>query len=455
MSNEVKETEPQLGIIRYSEYRPQTLTADITIEIPPIIHHVTEEDLTPLNFHFWVEFTSLTKKKAQILAKKIDQMIKVALNTGRKSYRKFPPVPASYELHIHFLSWFEDLNVQEDQFSLSHDNLIRITGRTLYREIEKVIHEKYSHQSSSWDPSRWSLRDGLEFLQNKVPEVNKKFLSGENIHILLFSGWNTEKSVDSTVNKYPSLHKNLELNRGHLISLVPKTTTLKMLEEILGLNSVNLSDINEKLWKQSLLNLIEPILDCRIKFTPDQTWGQNFSFASNLSLFEQVTREDRGVILRNIRSVRYPVRFNLVFQLPSESLQSMDSFTSLLWEKITISLIGRKKTIKQTMETSSAYTLPLANPEYQAERELNERIRLADSLRQKIDSLLKKVENQSEKLTQWIKQPQSIESSDIIGFIGTNLNDLDLSFQILDYLAEEELLLAETRPVVKTFQPNI
>ena len=101
------------------------------------------------------------------------------------------------------------------------------------------------------------------------------------------------------------------------------------------------------------------------------------------------------------------------------------------------------------------YRLLADQLEYQPERELNERIRLADNLKYRLEQLLSIQSEKSETIKNLIAEPQLLESQfdQNHGLILSSLNDVKLALEILDHLAEEELLLAEIPPTSKMFQP--
>ena len=90
MENGSKHSDQELTVIRYAEWQPQTLSADVTIEIPPFIHYIKENHLNDLNFHFWIEFSSYTVKESDLLSKKIDNLVYHALQVGKQTYKSFP-----------------------------------------------------------------------------------------------------------------------------------------------------------------------------------------------------------------------------------------------------------------------------------------------------------------------------------------------------------------------------
>lgn len=436
-----------IGHLRFAEWRPQTLSADVTLEIPPIVHHISEEDFQSLDFHCWIEMTALTIKNAGTIANHIDQLIEIALRIGRSSYRNFPPLKNSFRLTLHFLSWHSEFGIQEKSLLLSTNELLRLAGRTLNRDLEKIIKDNYDilYQNPIWNPSQWSIIDVLDFLQETIMDINKKYLDGQNIHIMIISGWETENSnIKDTKNSYEVINNMMSHGKGYLYSFVPLIKFMKFLEDILGIKSISIMDITsdqyETQWKQSLLSQIEPTLE--IEIISNDTWVQSFALATNLSLFDKSKQTKNGLILHNIMSVRYPVILNFLFKLPIKSLQNSSAdFSPVLWDKIVLILKGKNIILEQTISSQPVSALPLADIKYQSERELNERIRLADSLRQNIENIVNKINQNTNRMNNWISNPNSIQLNTVKQFLSTELNDLSLAIQILDHLAEEELLL--------------
>ena len=74
--NQLNTTTDEVIRLRFAEWRPQTLSVDVTLEIPSIIHHISESDLNPLDFHCWIEISSLTQKNKKKINMRLPSKIK-------------------------------------------------------------------------------------------------------------------------------------------------------------------------------------------------------------------------------------------------------------------------------------------------------------------------------------------------------------------------------------------
>lgn len=451
-----------LFFLRFAEWRPQTLSAEVTIEIPPVIQYITENSLNSLDFHCWIELTSLTKKNAEHISRHIDQLLVVGLTVAQETYKKFPPRANSFNLIVHLISWHGNEKLTERRFSWKIEELLQIRGRRLSLDLLKIINETYKENSSNdtWDASRWGINKFLKYLNAQVEITNERFSYGENVHLIYIAGWNTEENLD--INKLDdnyALKQCFSFNKGYLFYLASKTSFLNQLEEIYKFDSIGiLETVFEQYsdeWESFLLDIIEPTLV--VTLTPNTLWRSNYTIATNLSFSQHFTLNEHEIIFKNIRSLRYPIIINFLFYLPIESMESLANLEPIVWEMIELKLEGIELISSDQMGAVTAFKLPLANPKYQAEREINERIRLNHNLQQKIRNLMKEISSRSLTINEWISQSdfQSEEENALLfPFIDQGLSDLDLAFQIIDWLSEDELLLSEIPSTKKNFLPK-
>ena len=232
-----------------------------------------------------------------------------------------------------------------------------------------------------------------------------------------------------------------------------------MLAEVLGISqdyflSRNFNQVLNS-WKRKLLNNIEPKLI--VTMDPHETWGVDFTSATNATLFQNVNTDDENqFVFYNLKSIRYPLRMNWLFKLPVEALENeIDSFNPVVWDRLKLSIQTSAGGVinEEVIPQGKTYRLEQNSIQYQPERELNERMRLANNLKQRLEQLLIIQGEKNQVLSKMIAEPQLLEDNLDHNLISNGLNDLKLAFEILDYLAEEELLLAEIPPITKMFEP--
>ena len=458
MDSQVKkklgETTGPFSFIRFSEWRPQTFSADVTLEIPTLAQFLTEEYFTPISFHFWVEITSLTIKSIQKMSKKIESLIEASMTVGKEVFRDFPPVEGSFEVSIHALQF----NSQEQ---IIIDNIITFTNKQLANQInrgfswdlEKWIRSIYTKSiNSNYDCARWDIVKGIHFIQKYINELSINLFDIH--HSLLFSGWHTEQFELENINSFES---NSLTAKVYLFNLAP--TFAKTLEFSKFLNIENFYLFTEQsfelidFWKKKIQKIIEPVLELKIDI--NEKTGEEYKISTNSMLFQELKKNSDSIIYYNLLSIRYPLRINFLFSLPTSSLENQDSSSPIVWNKVIFTLkTSNGKILKQeVIENCKAYKLAQVDQQFQPERELNSRMRMADQLRARLETLLKQQTERMSSIKQLITEPQLLSEHLDENLLAESLNDLSLAFEILDYLSEEELLLSELPPTTKMFQP--
>lgn len=449
-----------LAYLRYSEWRLQTLSADVTVEVPSLAHHISEDVLTPVTLHFWVEATALTERHLRQVADLLDNLVAETLALGRGTYRRFPPTPTSFATHLHLVRWHPNGGVDEETVQWSAEDLLPKAGRTWAWDVERFVQQVMTRWrgEEGWDPTRWDLETVLTHLQQWIVELNGKGQAEEQVvHGVVMAGWSTEGVLNPELAGIHSQLGQILLTNGTLLLTAPPTNTLKQYLTQLGLApKLAVGGRQEQLvgtWTTVVQSLVEPQLEVTV--SPNKTWGQHYTFATNLPLFLQVRRNKTGVVVNNVRAVRYPVRLNFLFRIPSSSLErKVGLFVPVVWDELVVQLrtAAGKVLAKQVLPPCTAHPLPVRDSYYQVERELNQRLRQADTLRRKLEELLEGTGDQVANLQSQLTDLTNVDIGELLTTLDQSYQDLSLAFQIIDYLSEEELLMAEVPPTTKSFQ---
>lgn len=459
VKSRLKGESDSFSFIRFAEWRPQALSAEITLEIPTLAQYLKDDDFSPVTFHLWLEVSALSLKNVDLICKRVEELIDISFSSTKNSFRVFPPTKDSFELVVHLLSYdIPQRKIQiKDEF-WSNKELTSTINRGFSWELQKRISNAYKelNSSESWDNSQWNLENSLSTIFSSI--LNDDDSTVVNYHGILLSGWHTTGPFEEVLD----FGKNFDLlyfsKKLSFFTIAPINKYVNDLGKALNLKiecftSKNYNSILNS-WKRKLLSNIEPLLDLTIK--PHETWGNDFSSSTNAALFQDVITEEKTITFYNLQSIRYPLRINWSFTLPTEALeQQLDSFNPVVWNNLNLTIkTASGRVIKvENISDAMTYRLPQGNLEYQPERELNERMRLADSLKYRLERLLDVQSSKSEIIRKLIAEPQLLEDNLDHELIAESLNDIKLAFEILDYLAEEELLLAEIPPITKMFKP--
>ena len=98
-------TKETFSFIRYAEYRPQTFTSDLTIEIPTLAQLITDETFQPINIKLYLELTSLTVINISLICTRIEELLSSMFTIGKGSFHTFPPVADSFSLELDLLQY--------------------------------------------------------------------------------------------------------------------------------------------------------------------------------------------------------------------------------------------------------------------------------------------------------------------------------------------------------------
>ncbi len=96
--HQVVGNQESFSFIRFAEYRPQTFTADLSIEIPTLAQFIKDETFQPLNMVIYIELTSLVIKNLTLLCSRIEELLSIMFREGKERFRSFPPVKESFSL---------------------------------------------------------------------------------------------------------------------------------------------------------------------------------------------------------------------------------------------------------------------------------------------------------------------------------------------------------------------
>ena len=108
---------------------------------------------------------------------------------------------------------------------------------------------------------------------------------------------------------------------------------------------------------------------------------------------------------------------------------------------------------KEVLKNCVTYRLPSGESQYQPERELNNRMRRGEKLKSKLDSILQQQSELNAQIKKMIVEPNFLQDMLDETAIKDTIENLKLAFEIVNYLQEQELLLAELPPIAKMFQP--
>ena len=272
------------------------------------------------------------------------------------------------------------------------------------------------------------------------------------------SCWNTEGTFEDLMQKLDPLNEN-HVPWYYLMVISPLNSRTMAIADLLNMPIYNLL-VNEKnlsnlqlMWKNTLLTLIEPILEVEINPT---VLGSSYAVATNLTLFQNQKSGPTGCILYNIRSQRYPIRINFLFKLPVQD-QKANQLPSdpVVLETLEIKLKTStgEEFNRETIKNCTTYRLPAGETQYQPERELNNRMRRGERLKNKLKLILQQQSELNAQIQKMIVEPNFLQQRADDKTIKDSIDNLKLAYEIVNYLQEQELLLDELPPTAKMFQP--
>ena len=447
------------SFIRFAEYRPSTFTSDFTIEIPTLAQFITDETFQPLNFVVYLELTSLSVNNISKICSRLEELLSTAFNNGKEIFRTFPPVQNSFTLAIHLLKYnITTHEISVSNLTKSYSQLSASVFKGLAWDIEKwVLHERdVIEQQNNFDITRWDLELSLKYIRSQSTHNDVEGV--QNVYFLFLSCWHTEGSYEELFQNIESFPQNY-VSWHYLFVLSPINSMTVGLTDLLGIDLFNLMVEPEKLanlqllWKNKLSMLIEPILE--VKITPTAL-GINYETATNLPFFQKQKDNQDGFFIFNLQSQRYPIRINLLVDLPVHNNQTpIADYNPVILKSIALRL--RTSTgiefKHEVLTEGTTYRLSASETLYQPERELNARMRRAQRLKNKLESILNYQSEVSAQIKKMISEPEFLEQMMDEELVQESIADLKLAFEIIDYLQEQELLLAELPPVSKKFQP--
>lgn len=451
---------------RFAEYRPSTFTADYTIDIPTLAQYITDEILQPVNLTVWLELSSLTIKHLTTICSRLEEILSTTLVVGKNSFRTFPPKTNSFSLKINLLKYDKvDNKILMDSMTKPFDTIQKMLFKGLSWDIEKWVIQQLNQtkNESYFDPTRWDLLEAVEFIQQQSQTTDESDVRG--INLLLLSCWHTEGPYEDIFQYIQPFDENY-CSWNYLLTISPISGITVSLADLLGITYTDLLVSKEQLpslnqfWKNALLTLIEPIMEVLINPTKI---GFNYSVATNLTLFQRQKFTEEGFIIYTLRSQRYPIRINFLFELPVTE-QKTETFGGdpVVLEEISLALktsTGRSFKI-ENIKNCTTYKLPPNANEYQPERELNSRMRRASRLKTKLESILVFQSESNAQIKKMLVEPTLLTDSvqdnvkkEQAEILEESIDDLKLAFEIIDYLQEQELLLNELPPATKMFKP--
>ena len=447
------------SFIRFAEYRPQTFTADLTFEIPTLAQFITDETYQPINMKIYLELTSLTIINITLICNRIEELLSTMFKVGKESFHIFPPINDSFSLEIDLMQYsVTTATILTRKFSKSFDQMQNTLFKGLGREIERWIVNihKTAEQTKDYDPTRWNFQKALDYI--KEQSTKEQHAKIKELNLMMLSCWNTESSFEDLIQilepfeeAYVPWHYLLVISPMNSI-----TTALADLLEVpiynILVDEKNLSNL-QLMWKNTLLTLIEPIIEVTINPT---VIGSNYLVANNLSLFQNQKPRPQGFILYNIRSQRYPIRINFLFKLPvQEQKTNQIPQDPVVLEKLELKLktsLGEEFK-REEIKNCLTYRLPAGESQYQPERELNNRMRRGEKLKTKLKTILNQQSELNAQIKKMIVEPNFLQEAGDETTIKDSIDNLKLAFEIVNYLQEQELLLAELPPTAKMFQP--
>lgn len=445
-------------LIRFAEYRPSTFTSDFTLEIPTLAQHITDESFQPINIVVWLELTSLTVKNAHLICTRLEELLATTLEVGKEIFHTFPPVAQSFTLTVNLLKYnISTQMIETIKLTKSFDQINSMLFKGLGRDIEKWImqHANDSIKNPNFDLTRWNLQQGLVFIYDKISQKDESSI--KDIHLLFLSCWHTEGPFEELYQLLePFTHKFVSWI--YLFTLSPINSLTVGLADLMEISIFDLLIDEKKIenlqlqWKNTLLTLIEPILEVTVLPTD---LGLDYETATNLPFFQKQKTKENGFIIYNLQSQRYPLRMNFLVTLPVSTKDTPREYNPVVWKEIVLQLrMSNGKEFKKDLITEgTSYRLSASETLYQPERELNARMRRAQRLKNKLQAIIDYQSETSAQIKKLISEPEYLEKMINEEMVQESISDLKLAFEIIDYLQEQELLLAELPPVSKKFEP--
>lgn len=451
-------TQEIFSFIRFAEYRPQTFTSDLTFEIPTLAQYITDETFQPVNLVLYLELTSLTIKNVSLICERIEELLSVMFTVGKETFHTFPPIKDSFTLTIHLLIFFsKNSTIQSINRIRSHEQMQNILFKGFGRDLEKWIILTYdsAQQDPEYNPSKWNFLQALSYI--KEDSNNKESGTIKNINLLILSCWDTENSFDDVMQSVESFEESF-VPWYYLFTITPSNSMTTALADLLSIPLYNLLVDDKSLanmqlyWKNTLLKLLEPVLEVKIKPTE---LGSKYSIATNLTVFQNQKILSDGLVIYKLQSQRYPIRINFLFNLPVQDPKSNPLTDPIILESLEMQLKTStgNKFKEELLKDCITYKLPLGESEYQPERELNNRMRRGEKLKRKLESILQQQSELNVQIKKLIIEPKFLEEMLDEETIKESIENLKIAFEIVNYLQEQELLLAEMPPTAKMFQP--
>ena len=188
------------SFIRFAEWRPETLSAEITVEIPTLAQFLMDQYFTAVTFHIWLELTSITIKNLENIGRRIEDLLDQSFSSVRGSFRKFPPSPQTFGLTLHIMLYNSSngfFMVKEE--SWTGEELKSSINRGFAWDFQKRINTIYTEQcKTDWDNSHWDLAKCLDVIKSMVKDDDDSKCI--NVHGILISGWHTTGSFDQVLD---------------------------------------------------------------------------------------------------------------------------------------------------------------------------------------------------------------------------------------------------------------
>ena len=446
------------SFIRFAEYRPQTFTSDLTLEIPTLAQFIKDETYQPVNVEIYLELTSVAIKNVRTICKRIEEVVAILINVGKDNFRSFPPIEESFSLTLNLLKYSSgSKSIQSVKTVKSYNQMQHVLFKGLGRDLEKWILVMYAaaEQESDYNPSKWNLLQALNFVKeeankNIIPQIKK-------IHLLFLSCWNTESKFEDAMQSLEPFDQT-QVSWYYLFTISPLNSMTTAIADLLNVSVLNLL-IEEKnlsnlqlTWKNIVSTLIEPILEVTVNPT---AIGSKYSVATNMTLIQNQKHFKNKLVIYNIRSQRYPLRVNLLFNLPVQEQKNSGETDPVVLESLELKLKTStgEEFSQEILKECRTYRLPAGESMYQPERELNNRMRRGERLKGKLQSILQQQSELNAQIKKMIVEPNYLQDMVDEEAIQESIENLKVAFEIVNYLQEQELLLAEMPPTSKMFKP--
>jgi hypothetical protein len=455
------DSQSSFSLTRFAEYRPQTFSADFTLEIPTLGPYLLEEHFQPFNLVVWLEVTSLTIKNLSLISARLEEIISITLNTAKDIFRIFPPKQDSFSLTINLL-YFNHLEkrIKSVNFLWNAEQIQKSLFRGFSWDLEKWFFSEFSKISIQeyYDGSKWDLKLALNFIKEHSKLINSESI--KEVNLLMLSCWDTEESFETLLQELEPFEL-ADVSWYYLFTIAPLNSMTSIITDLLEMKKTQLlvpSDEVEDLqtfWKNNIIKLFEPILE--ITINPTEI-GKNFEISTNVPKFQDEKVLENKLLIYNLRSIRYPLRINFFFTLPvMNKNQIINNQDPVVLDSLILNLKTSVGTIftSETLRRINTYKLSLIDLNYQPERELNTRMRRIAKLRKRLEELLQIQVEKSAQIKKMISEPSYLTEIGLEDSILETINEIKLTFEIIEYLEEQELLLAELPPITKMFKPPV